>query len=657
MKFGLKPGLVKRRKMIKGRSLKVMAWGMVLSVFLSTPAFALTSAFSSRYEIGENTVYYAVDGENSSGLQKVNYVEYQPNSGVSPIIAYGNNLYGRSTITRITELLESQGKEVIAGINADFFDLTTGIPIGIVVQDGVFISSNTGQYAVGFKADGSAVIGKPVASMTLSSDAGNMVVDCFNKARSTYTTCMFDRNFSDTTKVSTEGTSIIFERLDDEEVRLNSSIRLRVVSKQTGSTPISIGENQMVLSVSAKGPLERIPNIAVGDEVTFSVTTTDSDWQDVVYAVGGKSLIENGTVDTTGSPTGLNPRSAVGVKADGTVVLYEVDGRQSGFSVGMSPSSLAQELLNLGCVDAINLDGGGSSAMVIQYPGETDAEVINSPSDGSLRTCANYIFLVNNGSKTGNVAHLHIYPETQYALPGASVPLTIKATDEHYYPVTAPSDVTYQVSDNNGSFSGNAYIAGDTKGGVTITAKSGSATGSQHIYIISAVDGLSITKDGSSTALSSLSVQGGSSTTLAVKGTYKGNAVAVGNTSVQWSVSGNIGTVKDGVFTASNQGGSGKLTVSYNGYTKTIPVTVSTTIGEAAQTQLLADFESELDFRMTTDGNIALATDYDSVYRGKGLSLIHISMGLFKMPLPACKNRVLFSVWMGKIPFCHSPVS
>ena len=110
MKFGLKPGLVKRRKMIKGRSLKVMAWGMVLSVFLSTPAFALTSAFSSRYEIGENTVYYAVDGENSSGLQKVNYVEYQPNSGVSPIIAYGNNLYGRSTITRITELLESQGK-------------------------------------------------------------------------------------------------------------------------------------------------------------------------------------------------------------------------------------------------------------------------------------------------------------------------------------------------------------------------------------------------------------------------------------------------------------------------------------------------------------------------------------------------------------------
>jgi exopolysaccharide biosynthesis protein len=73
-----------------------------------------------------------------------------------------------------------------------------------------------------------------------------------------------------------------------------------------------------------------------------------------------------------------HPRTAVGRKADGTVVLFVVDGRATE-SAGMSIKELQQTLHWLGCVDAINLDGGGSTTMFIK--GEPHNGVVNYPTD------------------------------------------------------------------------------------------------------------------------------------------------------------------------------------------------------------------------------------------------------------------------------------
>ena len=136
-------------------------------------AMALDTAYTSVFAIGSGTDYFQVDGANSSGLQSVHYVEYSPNSGVTPMIAYGNNLYGKSTIKYVADFLENKGKKVIAGINADFFDMTTGIPVGIVIDEGVFVSSNMGSPAIGFKADGTAIIGTPANVMYLRGENGS----------------------------------------------------------------------------------------------------------------------------------------------------------------------------------------------------------------------------------------------------------------------------------------------------------------------------------------------------------------------------------------------------------------------------------------------------------------------------------------------------
>ena len=88
-----------------------------------------------------------------------------------------------------------------------------------------------------------------------------------------------------------------------------------------------------------------------------------------------------------------HPRTAVGIKADGTAVLLVVDGRQSKVSNGAALADLADILGSVGCVEAINLDGGGSSTFILT-DGNGGFTVTNSPSDGSLRGVANGLMVI-----------------------------------------------------------------------------------------------------------------------------------------------------------------------------------------------------------------------------------------------------------------------
>ncbi|MFQ6841530.1 MAG: phosphodiester glycosidase family protein, partial [Agathobaculum sp.] len=382
------------------RSCRLLAASLAAVQLLTAAAgAAFTNAFSYSYPVGEGLTYTRTEGKNSAGLQKANILTYQPNTGVTPIMVYADEqLYGsNATIMNAVNYLENQGKSVIGGTNADFFVMSTGVPIGLVIDEGELISSDAWQYAVGFKPDGTAVMGRPTMGMTVSGQSGTITVSYFNKTRTTAGAYLLDRNYDDATHFSANGTYIVLERVDSTPVTVNGSVKLKVVSKGTGNSSFAIGENQMVLTKSAGANVPSWTDFQVGEEVTLSVRASDSNWSEVDYAVGGKLLIDNSTVTTSGIDGGSSnrARSAIGVKADGTVVLYEIDGNQSS-SAGLTAAQLGQELLGLGCVRAICLDGGGSSAMALRQPGQSDVSLISSPSDGSQRACANYIFFINN---------------------------------------------------------------------------------------------------------------------------------------------------------------------------------------------------------------------------------------------------------------------
>lgn len=105
----------------------------------------------------------------------------------------------------------------------------------------------------------------------------------------------------------------------------------------------------------------------------------------------------------------------------------------------------------LGCTDALNLDGGGSTSIVAQMPGDSSAALMNIPSEGRERNVSTFFYFINQAKKTGTAANLHIYPLMNYVLKGASLQLIVNATDSGFYPCDVPSDVTFSVEDGKNS--------------------------------------------------------------------------------------------------------------------------------------------------------------------------------------------------------------
>ncbi len=108
-------------------------------------------------------------------------------------------------------------------------------------------------------------------------------------------------------------------------------------------------------------------------------------WESEDVVAGVPQLIKDGKIDITWEEEkasrafvfNRHPRTAVAKMKDGKFLMITVDGRQPGVSVGMTLQELAEYLLSLGAVDAMNLDGGGSTTMVL------DGKVVNKPSDPS----------------------------------------------------------------------------------------------------------------------------------------------------------------------------------------------------------------------------------------------------------------------------------
>jgi exopolysaccharide biosynthesis protein len=112
------------------------------------------------------------------------------------------------------------------------------------------------------------------------------------------------------------------------------------------------------------------------------------DWEVVS---GNTMFVRNGAIVPHENKV-RHPRTVVGLNADGTkLTILVVDGRRPGVAVGMNYDELAAEMIRLGCQDALNLDGGGSSVMAVRDPAKGDFRILNQPTDGRERAVANVL--------------------------------------------------------------------------------------------------------------------------------------------------------------------------------------------------------------------------------------------------------------------------
>ena len=176
----------------------------------------------------------------------------------------------------------------------------------------------------------------------------------------------------------------------DSELTLSGEMTLEVTKITQSAASCAIPAGGFVLSIAEKtsyaSVLTNMKAFKVGDRVTVSVRCAD-EWEDVSYACGGgdllvedESALENFTLDTRNEQ---RARTAIGIKPDGTVVIYTAD--ESANSAGMDLYDLADMMESLGCETALNLDGGGSTMVGVQYPGYDKCATANTPTDGSMR--------------------------------------------------------------------------------------------------------------------------------------------------------------------------------------------------------------------------------------------------------------------------------
>ena len=532
-----------------------------------------------------------------SDLRTENLITYTPNKAVTPIVTYGDALTDRSSVADTAALLEDDGYRVVAGINGDFYNVSTGLPIGMVVTEGLLRSSDAGYYAIGFRADGSAILGKP--GVKVSANLGYAVDDgsgsttelirsvaAVNKARTNsglflYT---YDFNAKHTTGTTETGVNAVCT-IEQGELAIGSTVTARV-DRVEETTVTAIQPDQIVLSANANADAyytNALRNLPVGSEVTFTVTA-NSGWEDVEYAIGALyCLAENGAV-VPKLAAGSNPRTAVGQKADGTLVFYTIDGRKTGYSIGASLSQVGERLLELGCQTVLCLDGGGSTNLAVTTPDSTTASIINRPSE-SNRKVTNQIFLVASDHSSGRLDHFYVNAASDYVLAGSTVSVTASGVDSNYIPMDASYDLSASAGTVTEQGSGYYLTTPASGGDVTVTASGRGATGSTVVHAVRNPDTLTL-KNGASN-LTELTVTPGSKTTLTAGAVWNHLTLGADAKAFTWSVSGDIGTVDErGVFTASAPG-TGNLTVSAGDKSLTIPVTVA-----QVALQTIEDFET-----------------------------------------------------------------
>ena len=587
------------------------AFSAAIAIIIVLASLSSSFALALGREVYTNTLWLA------DNLAFTNTVTYSDTAGrgesyaiamtgpgdAYPIVTKGDTIYGTMTLTKIVDYMESLGLNVLAAVNSDFFSTYTGVPMGIVIEDGVYKSSPSDMPAICFGSGGSvSFVESPSIMISLYNNGGGADGDSgadnegsavslrnLNKYRvDSGGMYLYSEHFSTfSTRTSSPGWFVKFKVLDGS-LSVSGKMTLEVVSKQMSDGEISIDEGHMVLSAAhAGGYGEEYDKFSVGDTVTLTTACWDEDLVKARYATGGGDILVSNGVKTSSSAwdsalLARAPRTAFGVKKDGTVISYVIDGRNSQHSVGMTMNELADELLRQGCVYGVNFDGGGSSALSVRLPGYAKNAVMNRPSDGAERGCATYIMYVTDAAPDRAPRNLSLRNDGAVVLAGSSIDLAVVATDRGYMPVALP-DVVYASSSAAGAaIEGLRYTAGPAAGIDVIelyspsTDSHGVAFGTGNIFVITQPTSVTVTKKGQQAPLSSIDLAPGETLELGVAAAYHSRPVTAQPLSFDYSISGDIGEMTaPGVFKASRAlFKTGTLTVSAGGVRAVIRISV-----------------------------------------------------------------------------------
>jgi hypothetical protein len=323
---------------------------------------------------------------------------------------------GRLVRVPLTELAAQARTEdqedVVAAVNGDYdmADPYLGLPIGLAVSNGrIWSAGGPPRPAMAILGSGIPFIGLPEYTLRLHAKSKFLPVDTLNKPM----------GFSPGRNLRA------YTRAFGNEVKALKPFRAIVITHLSPGIPIQIfgGLRGVITEIRPIGEVQPIPedalliaepfdaessksvfkNFKVGQKVTLWTSIRTGEHAGIREAIGGlPMLISDGkiTIEGEGEPgeylRARHPRTAVCYTED-NYIFAVVDGRQPKLSVGMTLEELADFMLSLGCTDAMNTDGGGSTELAVALPvnaarpstlpvaAGSGLTIVNSPSDGHER--------------------------------------------------------------------------------------------------------------------------------------------------------------------------------------------------------------------------------------------------------------------------------
>jgi len=356
-------------------------------------------------------VTYTKEVRLAYGAPLVTHVISAPRPGglytLRPVLSGGTAL-GLERISAMQHDLRPAA--TTAGVNGDFFNIYEGRPSGVFLRDGVLASRSLRQRSsLSIAFDGSLRVRRLTYSGTWQVDGfeAHRVKEFNRTLTDPPGVTLFTPTYGGSTPRRPRALDVVLSGL--RPTVLNGRLRTRVAGFRWGGGT-AVPRDGGILQ--ARGPSRRVllREARPGRTLTTRVRLAPF-WTDVADAIGGGPVLVRGgrpvwQADEDFSWYQLaprHPRTAVGQLSNGRVILVVVDGR-SAISAGLRTWQLAQELVRLGAVKAMGLDGGGSSTMAF------DGRVLNSPSDGVERSVADGLFVFYYGIYARRPAHRVVSP-------------------------------------------------------------------------------------------------------------------------------------------------------------------------------------------------------------------------------------------------------
>ena len=533
----------------------ILTISLIFNTFLSDNIFAATKLYDNvKKEIVTNGVIYEHNQRlNVEGWQDIYTLTIDlnsPNIKISPVESSGE--IGKKDT--VSNMLKDSG--AIAGVNADFFGMkgTHSASFGLTVDNNQLLSVGTdknisiNEYATFFIDN----LGVPFidffnANIHFKTGAIDLELASVNKITEMKYPIYFDKKGADTTQA-----------LDE---RFSNLVKLTI-------------QNDTITNISSKGEVITVPDdgyliIMNGDyydgistgfvigqpAITEFKTTLDLNNINTAISGGGKLLSAGQIVNDGVIIGGRQPRTALGISEDRTkLILMVVDGR--GSSIGATHTELGWLMKEYGAYEAMHLDGGGSSTIVVQTINDFQNVVKNTVSDGVERKVMNSIGIFNTAAVSAPV-ELDIKPEYERAFVGNNIPINFVAYDNTYHKIDVPiNEVQISVPEGMAIVDGNNIIP-LVNGNIDVIANWNGLTDTTTIY---GMIPLSIEANTDFISLSQ-----GESIQLNIKiiseDGYEGN---IDNSNVLYELSNQeLGTINNGVFTALSDG-AGYIKCTYN---------------------------------------------------------------------------------------------